>query len=96
MSAYARALRRIPEIIADNAGLDFAEIVSQMRAANAADPSSTMGVDVVSGSAGDMRQRGIYESFKVKSTALASASDAVEMILRVDDIIRCAPRARDE
>ena len=96
MSAYARALRRIPEIIADNAGLDFAEIVSQMRAANAADPSSTMGVDVVSGSAGDMRERGIYESFKVKSTALASASDAVEMILRVDDIIRCAPRARDD
>jgi len=95
MSAFARALRRIPEIIADNAGLDFAEIVSQMRAANAADASSTVGVDVVAGGAGDMKALGIYESFKVKSTALASASDAVEMILRVDDIIKAAPRSRD-
>lgn len=38
-------------------GLDSAEIVSQMRAAHAADPAgSTAGVDVVTGGVGDMQQ----------------------------------------
>jgi T-complex protein 1 subunit beta len=95
MAAYARALRQIPSIIANNAGLDFAEIVSQMRAAVASNPSSTIGVDVSTGGAGDMKERGVYESFKVKSAALMSATEAAEMILRVDDIIKAAPRQRE-
>eukprot|EP00890_Picochlorum_soloecismus_P006861 jgi/Picsp_1/9/NSC_00009-R1_t-complex protein 1 subunit beta len=95
MAAFARALRQIPSIIADNAGLDFAEIVSQMTASVASDPGSTIGVDVVSGKAGDMEKLGIYESFKVKSAALMSATEATEMILRVDDIIKAAPRQRE-
>jgi T-complex protein 1 subunit beta len=96
MAAFARALRQIPTIISDNAGLDSAEIVSQMRAAIAADPADAcVGVDVVSGGVGDMKERGVYESFKVKAAALMSATEAAEMILRVDDIIKAAPRRRD-
>ena len=95
MAAFARALRQIPSIIADNAGLDFAEIVSQMRAAVSSDRSSTIGVDIITGGAGDMKERGIFESFKVKSAALMSATEAAEMILRVDDIIKAAPRQRE-
>lgn len=41
---------------------------------------------------GDMRENGVTESFKLKQQVLISASEAAEMILRVDDIIRCAPR----
>jgi T-complex protein 1 subunit beta len=44
------------------------------------------------GDVGDMRELGITESFKLKKQVLLSASEAAEMILRVDDIIRCAPR----
>ncbi|KAL4423331.1 hypothetical protein ABPG77_006126 [Micractinium sp. CCAP 211/92] len=96
MQAFARALRQIPTIICDNAGLDSAEIVSQMRAAHAADlAGSTAGVDVVTGGVGDMQQLGIFEAFKVKHAALLSATEAAEMILRVDDIIRAAPRQRE-
>lgn len=41
------------------AGLDSAEIVSQLRAAHAAAPDATAaGVDVVSGGVGDMKQVG--------------------------------------
>jgi chaperonin GroEL (HSP60 family) len=36
----------------------------------------------------------ITESFKVKLHVLLSAHEACEMILRVDEIIRCAPRQR--
>jgi chaperonin GroEL (HSP60 family) len=67
MEAFARALRQLPTTIADNAGLDSADIVSTLRAAHGADPTSTrMGVDVIAGEAGDMKELGIFESFKVK------------------------------
>lgn len=67
MEAFARALRQLPTIICDNAGLDSADIVATLRAAHGADPESTrMGVDVIVGGAGDMSQLGIFESFRVK------------------------------
>jgi T-complex protein 1 subunit beta len=43
----------------------------------------------------DMRDLGITESYKLKRQVLLSASEAAELILRVDDIIRCAPRQRN-
>lgn len=46
------------------------------------------------GDVADVRQLGITESYKLKHQVLLSASEAAEMILRVDDIIRCAPRQR--
>jgi T-complex protein 1 subunit beta len=49
-------------------------------------------IDMNLGKIGDVRQLGITESFKLKKQVLLSASEAAEMILRVDDIIRCAPR----
>ncbi|KAA6422534.1 MAG: T-complex 1 subunit beta-like [Trebouxia sp. A1-2] len=95
IEAYARALRAIPGTICDNAGLDSAELISQLRAAHAED-DTRMGVDVVLGKAGDMADLGIYECFRVKEQIILSATEASEMILRVDDIIKCAPRQRQE
>ena len=46
------------------------------------------------GEIGDMSQLGITESFKVKQQVLVSGAEAAEMILRVDDIIKQAPRQR--
>ena len=51
------------------AGLDSAELISQLRAAHAED-NTRMGVDVVLGKAGDMADLGIYECYRV-STANA-------------------------
>ena len=44
---------------------------------------------------GDMAELGISEAFKVKQAVLLSATEAAEMILRVDEIITCAPRRRE-
>ena len=41
-----------------------------------------------------MEERGVTESFQVKRQVLLSAAEAAEMILRVDDIIKAAPRKR--
>lgn len=45
------------------------------------------------GTVGNMAELGITESFQVKRQVLLSASEAAEMILRVDDIIKAAPRS---
>merc|ERR1719231_1019948 len=65
MEAFARALRQMPTIIADNTG-----------------------------AVGDMVALGIRESYKSKLVVVTSAAEAAEMILRVDDIVKCAPRQR--
>lgn len=48
--------------------------------------------DMYEGTIGDVRELGVVESFKAKRQMLTSAAEAAEMILRVDDIIKCAPR----
>merc|ERR1711988_1186273 len=53
IESYAKALRQIPTIIADNAGYDSAELVSQLRAAHSAG-NSTFGLDMQRGTIGDM------------------------------------------
>ena len=95
MEAFSRALRQLPAIIADNAGLDSSELITQLRAAHAAGQTSA-GLNVIDGTVGDMWSLGIRESYKSKLQVLVSAAEAAEMILRVDDIIKCAPRERQE
>ena len=51
IDAFSRALQAIPTIIADNAGLDSAELISQLRAEHHKE-NSTVGIDVISGGVG--------------------------------------------
>ena len=51
-------------------------------------------IDMKQGQVGNMQNLGITESLSVKRQVLVSASEAAEMILRVDDIIKAAPRKR--
>ncbi|KZT53364.1 putative CCT2-chaperonin of the TCP1 ring complex, cytosolic [Calocera cornea HHB12733] len=96
VEAFARALRQIPTILADNAGLDSSELVSQLRAAHfSTPPARDAGLDLDLGRVGDMRALGVTESFKLKRQVVSSASEAAEMILRVDTILRSAPRRRE-
>ena len=95
VEAFARALRQLPGIIASNAGYDSAELVTQLRAAHA-EGKSDFGLDMEKGCIADVRKLGITESFKLKRQMLASAVEGAEMIIRVDDIIKAAPRERDD
>ena len=83
----------MPACIADNAGYDSADLVTQLRAAHFKG-NSTAGLDMIKGNIGDVKELGIFEPLKLKLHVLLSASEAAEMILRVDDIIKCAPRQR--
>lgn len=93
MESFASALRQLPTIIADNAGYDSSELVSQLRAAHTSG-QSTAGLDMNLGAIGNMKELGVTESFKVKYRVLTAAAEGAEMILRVDDIIKAPPRQR--
>jgi T-complex protein 1 subunit beta len=95
MEAYARALRMLPTIIADNGGYDSSELVAQLRAEHYRG-NKTMGLDMVNGIVGDMAKLRVVDSFKVKQQVLLSGTEAAEMILRVDDIVKSAPRQRED
>ncbi|KAG9445271.1 hypothetical protein H6P81_016611 [Aristolochia fimbriata] len=95
IEAFSRELLAIPTTIADNAGLDSAELISQLRAEHHKEQTNA-GIDVITGTVGDMEKLGIAEAFKVKQAVLLSATEAAEMILRVDEIITCAPRKRED
>ncbi len=85
--AFARALRQLPTILADNAGLDSSELVSQLRAAHQSGDKHA-GLDLDNGKVASMIERGVTESYKLKKQVVVSASEAAEMILRVDDILK--------
>ena len=95
-SHHARmaALRTMPMHIADNAGYDSADLIAKLRAKHH-EGGHTWGLEMNTGTIADMTEVGICESYKVKSQVVLSASEAAEMILRVDDLVQCAPRQRD-
>lgn len=93
MEAYARALRQLPTIIADNGGYDAAELIQTLKV-EIESGNKTAGLNMNTGSIGCMKELGVTECLRVKEQALLSASEAAEMIMRVDSIVRCAPRQR--
>jgi len=94
IEAYARALRQLPIIIADNGGYDSAELVQNLKVA-LVNGDKSAGLNMNTGQVDDMQKLGITEALRSKEQALLSASEAAEMILRVDMIIRTAPRRRE-
>lgn len=97
---------QLPTFIADNAGYDSSELISQLKALHAKGKTNAglgkrerlilipllLHIDMTKGCVGDMDALGVKESFLVKRQVLLSAAEAAEMILRVDDIIKSAPR----
>jgi T-complex protein 1 subunit beta len=94
IEAFARGLKSLPTIISDNAGLDSAELVSNLKNAIHSG-SNSAGININDGSVGCMKELGIYECYRVKEQALISACEAAELILRVDTTVTCTPRPRD-
>lgn len=94
IEAFSKALRALPTIIADNAGYDSAELVQNLRSA-IANGDLTAGLNMFKGKIDNMQELGVTECLRVKEQAVVSATEAAEMILRVDNIIKCAPRKRE-
>lgn len=94
IEAFARALRALPTILADNAGFDSSELVTKLRSA-IYNGMLTSGLDLNQGVVADMREMGVVESYKLKRAVVLSSSEAAEVLLRVDNILRAKPRTAD-
>ena len=80
VASFAIALRQLPTILADNAGLDSGELVARLRKA-IYDGMTTYGLDLMTpgGGIADMRDLGVIESYKLKRAVVSSASEAAEV-----------------
>lgn len=65
ISGFAKALKMLPMIIADNGGYDSSELVQNI-CYDLRNGKPHVGLDMEKGEVGDMEQLGIYESLKVK------------------------------
>jgi len=83
---FAEALEVIPTTLAENAGLDPIDIISELRA-NHEKGKVWAGVDVNIGKVGDMEKAGVFEPIVVKKQIIKSCSEAACLILKIDDVI---------
>ena len=84
--AYAEALESITVTLAENAGVDPIDILSELRARH--DKGETWaGIEVLEGKVKDMAKANIFEPLSVKKQIIKSATEAASMILKIDDVI---------
>ena len=88
INKYGLALEVVPRTLAENAGLDAANIVAALYAAHKAGERSA-GVNVVDGQVD--ATTGVLDLLWTKKEALRQATDAAVTVLRVDQIIMSKP-----
>ena len=86
VQAFAEAMEIIPRTLAENAGLDPIDVLTQLRSAHDQN-RKWAGVNVFTGQVMDAWKEGVIEPLKIKTQALSSATEVAEMILRIDDVI---------
>ncbi len=85
--AFAESLTVIPRTLATNAGMDGIDILMKLTAAHGKKNGKNMGINVETEEICDMVKAGVIEPFRVKNQAIQSATEAANMILRIDDVI---------
>ncbi len=88
---FADALEDIPKTLAESAGMDVIDTLVNLRK-HYSEGKNDYGVDVVEGKTSNMYEKNVVEPLKVKIQALKSATEAVDMILRIDDVIASTKR----
>jgi thermosome len=83
---FAEALEVIPTTLAENAGLDPIDVLSELRARHEKG-EIWAGIEVLTGRVQDMTKAGVYEPLAVKKQIIKSATEAASMILKIDDVI---------
>ncbi len=86
INAFADAIEVIPKTLAESTGKDPIDLLAELRSFHDKG-KSTYGIDVINGVAADMKAMGVIEPLKIKTQVIISASEATEMILRIDDVI---------
>jgi len=82
---FASALEFIPVTLAENAGLDPIDVLTELKSEH--ENNKYAGINLFTGKVEDSLRAGIIEPLKIKSQAIDSASEVSMMILRIDDVL---------
>ena len=89
---FAEALESIPLALAENAGMDPIDTLTNLRSKQIKGEKWT-GIDVMKAKVGNMKSSDIIEPLAVKQQIVSAAAEAACMILRIDDVIATAKSA---
>jgi len=83
---FASALEFIPETLAENAGLDPVNVMTELKQKHESGHAKD-GINLFNNKVEDCLAAGIVEPVRVKLQAIASSSEVATMILRIDDVL---------
>ncbi len=83
---FANSLEFIPSTLAENAGLDPIDIITELKSKHD-NGEKYFGINIFNNKVEDVLAQGIIEPAKIKQQALSSATEVAIMILRIDDVL---------
>jgi len=86
IKAFADAIETIPSTLAENAGMDPIDALSELQSRHEKG-ELWAGIDAEAGKVTDMKSQKVYEPMSIKTQMIKSASEAASMILKIDDVI---------
>lgn len=92
MRAYAEAFEVIPYTLAENAGMNPIQIVTELRNKHADDnqpDNKYAGINVRKGCITNIMEENVVQPLLVTQSAVKLATETVTMILKIDDIVMC-------
>ena len=95
VEAFADAVELVPRVLAENAGLDPIDTLVDLRAEHEAG-NERAGLNVETGDVVDTYEAGVVEPAHAKEQALSSATEAANLVLKIDDIIMAGDLSDDE
>jgi thermosome len=87
VEAFAEAVEAIPLTLAENAGLDPIDVMVALRAKHENPDNKYFGIEVTTGEIKSMLDLVVLEPLRVKQQVIKSATEAANMILKIDDLI---------
>jgi T-complex protein 1 subunit alpha len=105
IAEFSEALQVIPKTLAINAAKDATDLIAKLRvfhnaALNSTDESKRelrfSGLDLVNGKVRNNLKAGVLEPAISKIKSLKFATEAAITILRIDDMIKLAPKEQDD
>ncbi|MCW4006402.1 MAG: thermosome subunit beta [Candidatus Bathyarchaeota archaeon] len=87
VEAFAEAVEAIPLTLSENAGLDPIDIMVALRSKHENADNKYFGIDINTGDIVNMLDMLVLEPLRVKQQVIKSATEAANMILKIDDLI---------
>jgi len=92
INAFADSIEIIPRTLAESAGMDAIDVLVELKSKHESD-GQNYGVDVLNSKIADLWDMGVIEPLKIKTQAISSSTEAIELILRIDDVIASSKKS---